>query len=279
MSAAGCSSILHHPDPAPGGALDTTPSLRVEVRELRSATGCWLDYRLYSPASADDALVVVGHGFLRSKDHMDGLARRLAQAGLRVAAVNFCNSSLVAGRHRENGADMVAVARHLGARRVVYLGFSAGGLSAVIAGRTDLQTLGVVGLDLVDDAQGLGARFAAELDKPLIGFAGDPSPCNARDNGRAVYAAKRDAQWVRVRGAGHCEFETPSDWLCERVCGGPPPNAEALRQAITEATVNAVLGLTRPGAALAGTRPGGLREVGAPAAPSTPPRSGSQDAF
>ena len=113
---------------------------------------------------------------------------------------------------------MVRLAQHLGARRVVYGGFSAGALAALVAGHRDPQALGVIALDLVD-AGGLGLRLAAGFDKPLIGLMGEPSPCNAGARGLQVLKASRRGRAETVPGAGHCDFESPTDGWCELVCG------------------------------------------------------------
>ncbi|MBK1732546.1 alpha/beta hydrolase [Thiococcus pfennigii] len=218
----------------------------VSQGNARGTAGCRLDYLLYSPSAARrdaDTLVVVGHGFLRSYEQMDGLSRRIAAAGLRTASVRFCNSRIWDGRHRQNGQDMNALADALGARRVVYVGFSAGGLAALVAGRGDERTVGVVALDLVD-RDGLGVAAAADLDRPLIALVGPPSPCNAENNGLTALAAARRAKIHRIPDATHCDFEAPTDWLCRRVCGERPGGEQRREQIITAAT-DAVVALTR----------------------------------
>lgn len=229
---AGCSSLLLGARPS---APDVAPtSLQADgitrsSGSLRSATGCRLDYRLYAPARSDrranqDALVVLGHGFLRSQERMAGLAEAIAEAGIPAATLDFCNMRFWDGRHQQNGLDMIAVAAHLGAQleveRVVYSGFSAGALAALVAARNDPRALGAVTLDLVD-TQGIGQRAVANLDKPVLGLAGEATNCNARDNGRAVFAASPATTLQRIPGAGHCDFEAPTDGLCELVCDDP----------------------------------------------------------
>ncbi len=195
------------------------PQTRVVAGELRSATGCGLHYRLYRPARlATEGLVILGPGFLRGKEHLDGLAQALAAAGLVTATLDFCHGRPWDGGHYQNGLDMVRLAQHLGARRVVYGGFSAGALAALVAGHRDPQALGVIALDLVD-AGGLGLRLAAGFDKPLIGLMGEPSPCNAGARGLQVLKASRRGRAETVPGAGHCDFESPTDGWCELVCG------------------------------------------------------------
>lgn len=216
-----------------------------EAGAISSATGCALHYRLYRPATpATGDLVVLGHGFLRSQERMVDLARALAEAGIPTVTLDFCNARFWDGRHFRNGLDMVRVADVLKAERVVYAGFSAGGLAALVAGRNDPRALGVVALDLVDAGQ-LGEGMAAGLDRPLIGLIGDPSPCNAENNGLAVFAATDQAVIERVDGAEHCDFESPTDWLCRLICKRDTPDEESSpRRDIIEAATSAILSLT-----------------------------------
>jgi hypothetical protein len=218
----------------------------VETGVVDSATGCALHYRLYRPAQArTEDLVVLGHGFLRSQERMADLAQALAEEGIPTVTLDFCNTRFWDGRHVRNGLDMIRVADALDAKQVVYAGFSAGGLAALVAGRNDPRTLGVVALDLVDAGR-LGEGMAAGLDRPLIGLVGDPSPCNAENNGLAVFSATDHAAVERVTGAEHCDFESPTDWLCRLVCKRDAPAGASPRGDIIAAATDAVVSLIAP---------------------------------
>ncbi len=236
---AGCSGLA--PRPEAGASQARLPSgVTVTLGRLASATGCPLDYRIYrtagAPGDGDRDWVILAHGFLRSQQRLSDLAARLAKDGVPVATLDFCNQKSWAGRHVQNAQDMQALARHLGAERVIYAGFSAGGLAALLAARADPKALGVVTLDLVD-TQGLGVRAARGLDKPLLALAGEPTNCNAQGNAEAVYAAAGRARVRHIAGAGHCDFESPTDTFCELVCTDPDgPRRSHRRQIIADAT-------------------------------------------
>jgi pimeloyl-ACP methyl ester carboxylesterase len=205
--------------------------------------------------------VILAHGFLRNQGRMAGLARALAYHGIPAVTLNLCNSRPWDGRPIRNGLDMIAVARRIGAKSVVYAGFSAGGLAALVAGRLDRQALGVLTLDLVDNG-GIGTGMARALDRPLIGLAGDPAACNARNNGIGVFATAPRARLTPIAGASHCDFESPTDWLCESLCTGVNNGSQGRRQAIIAMSVAAVsdlIGLT--GSGLAASRPARLHEA------------------
>jgi len=220
--------------PSRAGAVDVTAG------SIPSSTGCRLDTLVYrnDRAAAGD-LVVLAPGFLRAQEHMQELAFSIAGSGVRVATLDFCNPSVLAGRHAQNARDMVAVARTLGARRVVYAGFSAGGLAALIAGRIDPHAVGVLTLDLVD-SQGLGALAAKGLDKPLLGLAGALSNCNAFGNGWGAFATAPRARLERIAEASHCDFEAPTDQLCELLCQAADHASAISRRRIIASATRAV---------------------------------------
>ncbi|ESQ14038.1 MAG: hypothetical protein N838_00655 [Thiohalocapsa sp. PB-PSB1] len=201
---------------------------QIDSGRITSSTGCKLDYRIYDADTEDrSSLVVLAHGFLRSQERMQALAEAIAASGIPVVTLDFCNSRIWNGRHAQNGLDMVALAHALDAKRVIYAGFSAGGLAAVIAGRADAKAIGIITLDLVE-TQGLGIRAAAGIDKPLLAIAGEPTNCNALGNGQAVFAATENARIQRIESAGHCDFEAPTDVLCELICSDPDSDAPSL---------------------------------------------------
>ena len=236
----------------------------VSVSDLRfaSVSGCAIEARLFHPVAEGrdatdtrpeiDTLVVLAHGFLRHQRRMHDLAGRIAASGIPVATLSFCTSKPWRGGHAENARDMRALADRLDAPRVIYAGFSAGGLSALLAASADPRSLGVVGLDLVDDGSGTAARLAAGLEVPLIGLMGEPAPCNAQANGLAVFAASPLARVETIPGASHCDFESPTDWLCERVCAPGDAGTAARRERILSEVTAAVRALAAAPQGLAG---------------------------
>jgi hypothetical protein len=234
-------SAIEHPQTrVETGANHAVPQ---EHRALRSATGCIVDTVLYSPSRAQtDGLVILAPGFMRDQRHLANLARSLAGRGIPTLTFNPCNTRPWGGRPVQTGADMVGIARLQGARRVVYGGFSAGALSALIAARLDPHTFGVLALDLVDN-RGLGIGMARGLDRPLIGLRGEPARCNAHNNALPVFAAAPKGRLSAIPGASHCDFESPTDWLCEALCQGGGPGAWPRSRDILERAVGQVVDL------------------------------------
>ena len=237
------------PRPAARGPFGAT----VTSEALRSAFGCLVRYEVHTPDAWErGATVVLAHGFLRSVASMRGWAEHLASHGLRAAVVSFCNSTLFAGRHDRNALDLRAVADALLATegadaRVLYAGFSAGGLAALLAAAEDPAAIAYLGLDPVDSG-GLAAGAAAWQGPALVLFA-EPSPCNAEGNLRPFADSLTSAHVVAVAHATHCHFEDPYAIACERLCGrvDPPEAAVAIRDAIRSHATTFVLEHGGPG--------------------------------
>lgn len=244
---ASCQVVRKADDQPERAAIDGAAApLRSQSGEIPSSTGCRLGFENYLPdGPVGDVHVVLAHGFLRSSERMQVLAARLAASGIPTATIDLCNMRPWDGAHQQNGRDMRALARYLDARRVIYAGFSAGGLAAVLAASEDPRTIGVLAMDLVDRDE-IGVLAAAQIDAPVIGLTGDASSCNANNNGLAVYAAAPNARVVRIDGATHCDFEAPTDDLCRLVCedsGRSGSEADALRARILDLAVASVVAL------------------------------------
>ena len=186
---------------------------------LVSSTGCEVTYTYFKPREvSNDVLVVLGHGFMRSKKRIAHLAQHASSWGLSVVNLEFCNSKFWAGNHDRNGADMVAVAQKIRTSKVIYVGFSAGGLAAIIATNLDNNTMALFGLDMVDN-KGSGKKIAPVLAVPFYGLIAAPSSCNANNNGLDSYALAPHSKVIKVEDASHCHFEFPMDGKCSFVCG------------------------------------------------------------
>jgi len=216
---------------------------------LRSAYGCRVGYEMHRPvAGIDGVTVVMAHGFLRSLANMRGWAEHLASHGVATAVVSFCNSTPFAGRHERNAVDLRAVvdAVRPAGGAVLYAGFSAGGLAALLAAAADPHAIALLALDAVDSG-GL-AGLAAGLTVPALFLAAEPSPCNAHGNMLPLAAGLPAAHIVPVPNATHCHFEDPYAVPCERICGRvePPEAAEAIRDAIRALATEWVLAHAGP---------------------------------
>lgn len=236
---------------------DTLPGAadryRIETGELESEAGCRFEYRLYEPDAAAGSTVLIGHGFLRDQATMSGLAAALARHGMRAATLDFCSMRFWNGHHARNATDLALLARALGVERPIYAGFSAGALAALLAAASDPATRGLITLDLVVQPP-YGRDAVTSLDAPWLALHGPPSSCNAHLNAEPAYTAYAGRlERARHETASHCEFESPTDGLCETLCGDPDNarNDHAQRTAIIERVVGWVVDLDTPSAPLA----------------------------
>lgn len=230
-----------------GDAGPRSPAVTLDA--FPSGTGCTVLATRFTPRRARTAVpVVLAPGFMRSRDHLSGLARQLAGLGIPVVTLDPCNGRPWGGRPVQDALDMIRAARRTGARAAVYGGFSAGGLKALIAGRLDPAARGVLTLDLVDH-QGLGAGLAPGFDRPLRALAGEPAGCNAQGNGVRVIASAPRGRLTPIPGASHCDFESPTDWLCEALCDSTDSGSAARRRSIASvasAAASDLVGLETP---------------------------------
>lgn len=215
-------------DTTTGSAGEPGPDLRqigpfaVEVQTDTEplVTGCSMTYDLYTPqGQADAPVVVLAHGFQGNRGTMGGWAEHWASWGVRVVAPDLCHASIIDTDHPQNGDDLRALVTALSLGPVLYAGYSAGGLAAVLAASEDDQAVALLGLDMVD-ADGLGMTAAPGVVAPAFDVVGEPSMCNTTNNGIAVFAATADGHALRVTDADHCDFQNPADFLCGLTCAG-----------------------------------------------------------
>tara|TARA_B100000700_G_scaffold247491_1_gene276950 strand:- start:31700 stop:32686 length:987 start_codon:yes stop_codon:yes gene_type:complete len=191
-----------------------------------SVTDCpSMVYSVYSPGVSDPPVVVLGHGFARGSGVMTGWAEHLSSWGAEVLLPTLCHYNIWLGvDHEMNGWNMVELASLHGSASTVYAGHSAGGLAAIIAASQDKNAAGVLGLDTTDteDIPGvddhIGQSHAGSVSCPAFLIAGEPSTCNAENNGIDLFRMMSDYRSVRVASSDHCDFENPTDAVCEMSC-------------------------------------------------------------
>jgi pimeloyl-ACP methyl ester carboxylesterase len=188
--------------------------------------------------------VILAHGFTRSRETMAGHAAAISRAG-QWAVVPDLPYEVDSRDNARALRDLIAALR--GGRagepleRFVLVGFSAGGLAAILAADCP-GVIGYVGLDPFDRPGGVGREAARRLQIPAWLLRGPSSRCNAYAIAEPWVEALPNLVVDRVLPeASHCDFEDPTDRLCEFVCG----RADAARQAAVQAfLLEAVRGAT-----------------------------------
>jgi ABC-type sugar transport system ATPase subunit len=199
---------------------------RVREELKLSGESCNVDF--YLPETARQApLVIVAHGFSRSRKNFEGWGQRLAQAGYLVAVPDLPSYT----DHKENADainDLLKLMQRQPPRkvtrpagdRVALVGHSAGGLASLLAAADNPSVAIWVGLDPVDSGD-IGAKAAARRPFPAVVLLAEPSRCNQRENVKDLEKNLRGPFLItRVDGAGHCDPENPSDKWCTVPCGG-----------------------------------------------------------
>ena len=176
---------------------------------------------------------------------MAGHAQALADAGVLALTPDLpctfdfrCNARTLAalvGSLRTGGTFGAPV------ERVMLVGFSAGGLSSLLAADTP-GVVGFVGLDPFDrtmphDAERLGLAAAGRLRTETMLLRAPSSRCNAEAVaapwGTALPALWRDEL---IADASHCDFESPTDWICRLACSDTDPaRQQRVRQGLLDA--------------------------------------------
>jgi dienelactone hydrolase len=180
-------------------------------------------YRPAADAPSRDG-VIFAHGFMRSPVTMSDHARTLAARGVTALVPRLpwrTDPARNADALRALAAQWRAGTPAPGVERVVLVGFSAGGLAALLAARDDSPFAGIVLLDPHEPRAGPGLAAAPAVRAPVTMLIGAPSSCNG--NARAARWPGALQGPVSVRQfpqATHCDFEAPSDLLCRLLCGG-----------------------------------------------------------
>jgi dienelactone hydrolase len=175
------------------------------------------------------------HGFTRSRTTMAEHAQALADRGVLTLTPDMpCTFDFHCNAHAI--AELVNTLRNteiFGARapRIMLVGFSAGGLSSLLAADTP-GVVGLVALDPFDrvrpgEPNSMGLQAAKGLQTETLILRAPASSCNAQSVA-APWGAALPALWrdELIAGASHCDFEAPTNRICRWACGA----ADAFRQ-------------------------------------------------
>lgn len=200
---------------------------------------------LYPAVGPLRGAAILSHGFTRSRRTLAVHAQALADAGVLVLTPDLpctfdfrCNARALAGlvgSLRAGNTFGPAV------ERVMLVGFSAGGLSSLLAADTP-GVIGYFGLDPFDrtmsgETERLGLAAARRLQTEALLLRAPPSSCNA-EAVAASWANVLPTLWrdELIPGASHCDFESPSDWMCRLACGDTDPaRQDRVRQELLNA--------------------------------------------
>ena len=203
---------------------------------------------VYPAAGPLRGAAILSHGFTRSRRTLAGHAQALADAGVLVLTPDLpctfdfrCNARALAALVGSLRAGETFKGVGAPVQKVMLVGFSAGGLSSLLAADAP-GVVGYVGLDPFDrvmpgEAERLGLAAAGRLRTEALLLRAPPSRCNAQAVA-APWATALPRLWrdELIAGASHCDFESPSDWMCRLACGDTDPaRQQRVRQALLDA--------------------------------------------
>jgi dienelactone hydrolase len=200
--------------------------------QVVKVNGTSLEVDVYKPIGPQKGAAILTHGFTRSRTTMGGHAQALAARGVLAITPDMpctfdfrCNASAIAGL-----VNLLRNTETFGAssQRIMLVGFSAGGLSSLLAADTP-GVVGFVGLDpfdrvLSNETERAGITASRRLTTEALLLRAPASSCNAKAVA-APWGSEMKALWrdELIAGASHCDFEAPTDWKCRLACGDTDP--------------------------------------------------------
>lgn len=205
---------------------------------------------VYAPRELSEPapVVIVAHGFSRSRRYMAGWGTELAQNGM-IAVVVTQPAFSDWGR---NGRALAELAKQLGTDGdrltglktngdVALVGFSMGGLSTLLAAGADPKVRCWVGLDPVDFKE-RGVRDIQKLAMPCCILRAEPAAWNRSGNARELIEGSEGPLFaLKVRDATHCDIEEPTDLAGKLACGWTDPARHGVFETYAVAFLRSVL--------------------------------------
>jgi dienelactone hydrolase len=207
--------------------------------------GTSIEVDVYKAIGPLKGAAILTHGFTRSRTTMGEHAQALAARGVLAITPDMpctfdfrCNAAAITELvNRLRNTDTFGAS----SQRIMLVGFSAGGLSSLLAADTP-GVVGFVGLDSFDrvlpnETERAGITAARHLTTEALLLRAPASSCNAKAVA-APWGSEMKTLWrdELIAGASHCDFEAPSDWKCRLACGDTDPSRQLqVRQGLLDA--------------------------------------------
>ena len=213
--------------------------------QIVKVNGTSIEVDVYKPIGPLKGAAILTHGFTRSRTTMGEHAQALAARGVLAITPDMpctfdfrCNASAIAGL-----VNLLRNTETFGgsSQRIMLVGFSAGGLSSLLAAETP-GVVGFVGLDSFDrvlpnETERAGITTSRRLTTEALLLRAPASSCNAKAVA-APWGSEMKPLWrdELIAGASHCDFEAPTDWKCRLACGDTDPARQLqVRQGLLDA--------------------------------------------
>ena len=225
-------------------AAESLPNIRPQTQAV-NINGTSIEVDVYKPIGPQKGAAILTHGFTRSRTTMGEHAQALAARGILAITPDMpCTFDF-----RSNAAAITELVNRLrntdtfssSSQRIMLVGFSAGGLSSLLAADTP-GVVGFVGLDpfdrvLSNETERAGITASRRLTTEALILRAPTSSCNAKAVA-APWGSEMKTLWrdELIAGASHCDFEAPSDWKCRLACGDTDPVRQLqVRQGLLDA--------------------------------------------
>lgn len=181
----------------------------------------------YQKSNQSLPVVIVVHGFSRSKNNMSGWGNFLASHGYFVVVPNLPFWT----NHNKNAEFISELINYIYSNSdytsiinndLALVGFSAGGLTTLIATSENTRVKLWIGLDPVDVGN-LGTQASKNVNCPTYIIAAPASACNANNNYKDFLTNLKDNTLVKIDGAVHVDAESPTSRFAEFFCGKSTP--------------------------------------------------------
>jgi dienelactone hydrolase len=225
----------------------TGPSPVATLSQRINLTGREVPVDFYLPKGVQSApVVVMAHGFTRSRLNLAGWGAMLARNGFIVAIPDM---PTLTKREQNSRAiselvDLLSKGEALSAPKaeggVALIGYSMGGLSALMAASGNPNVRCWIGLDPVNAGR-KGNVAAASLTIPCAVLRAEPAAWNMRGNARQL-TRQLSGPYVtlRVKDAHHSDPEDPTDSVAEALCGKSDPARHQTFERYALATLRSV---------------------------------------
>lgn len=219
-------------------------SIHIEKGRRRTSSGDTISYHLYIPLRSESLpappwpAVILYHGFGRDRRYQAKNAEYMARRGIVVLTPDM--ASLIAGEPaelrniensldhiewltRRNAADDDSLKGLIDPSRIGLAGHSAGAAvsfeAAVEAQKRGISVAAICLLDGVPWRRTVKAASAL-TQLPLVSLRSDRSLCTTPGDVSALLKSLPfPGVDIHLNGAGHCDAENPTNWLCTLVCG------------------------------------------------------------
>jgi len=197
----------------------------IEKNTFETTSSCNLKYRRFVPIEKsgsrkktdDQPIIFIMHGLYRPSSTMQGYGAHLASRGMETVVLEPCSLKLPINVIKSNAQDILDLSNHFD-KKIIYIGYSGGGLSTVLAAEQYQKAKAFLGLDAGGWGD-IGLREVKDIDIPFAGIFGPPKAFNIFGKGAKLASLNHNIMVHYIPDSRHCHYENPDSNLCHLICG------------------------------------------------------------